>query len=76
MGYCLPIKDGILSMVDVDFNCPNCQHEYNEADWYPQLDKSKKGLIYKKCKGCSKRLGITTDIRGDVVVWLKENEEK
>jgi NAD-dependent SIR2 family protein deacetylase len=76
MSYCIPIKNGILTMVDVDFKCPNCEHEYEEKDWYPQIEKSKTGLIYKKCKGCGKKLGITTDMKGDVQVWLKENEQK
>ena len=70
------IKGGILTLADVDFKCPNCQHEYGEDFYYKQLYNSAKGLIYKVCKGCKKKMGITSDMKGDVVVWLKENEER
>lgn len=74
MGYSIRIPNGILSMVDVDFKCPKCECPHSEADYYDRLYKSKHGLIYKQCKGCKTKLGITTDIRGDVRVWLKEYE--
>ena len=76
MGYSIKIPDGIISMVDVDFKCPKCECPHSEEDYYDRLYKSKHGLIYKRCKGCKTKLGITTDIRGDVCVWLKEDERK
>ena len=63
-------------MVDVDFKCPKCECPHSEEDYYDRLYKSKHGLIYKQCKGCKTKLGITTDIRGDVRVWLKEDERE
>ena len=68
---CIPIKNGFLCLSKTDFTCPVCGKQYTEADYFRQLDKSKTGLIYKKCKGCGKWLGITTDIKGDVRVWEK-----
>jgi|694.fasta_scaffold110388_6 hypothetical protein len=76
MGYSIKIPNGIISMVDVDFNCPKCECPHSEEDWYDTLYKSKNFLIYKQCKGCKTKLGITTDMRGDVQVWLKEDEKK
>lgn len=68
---CLPLKNGFLCLAKTDFNCPVCGKYYTEEDYYRQLDKSRDGLIYKKCKGCGQRIGITTDMRGDVRVWVK-----
>lgn len=65
-----------LSMCHNDIECPWCEYKY-DSNWYEErLEKSKKGLIYKKCKICKKSLGITHDLMGDVVVWLKEKESK
>lgn len=63
-----------VSQIKTAFKCPKCECPHVENDYYNALSKSK-GLIYKACKGCKTKLGITTDIKG-VVVWLKENECK
>jgi hypothetical protein len=75
MGQSIRIPNGIISIVDVDFKCPKCECPHTNEDYYERLNKSKNGFIYKKCKGCKTKLGITTDIRGDVRVWLKEDED-
>lgn len=76
MGQSIRTPNGILTIVEVDFSCPNCEYLHSEKDYYNRLYNSKHGVIYKRCKGCKTKLGITTDIRGDVRVWLKENENK
>lgn len=76
MSQTIRVPNGFATLVDVDFNCPACTCPHEESDYYEQLAKSKTGLIYKKCKGCKNKLGITSDIKGDVVVWLKDEEEK
>jgi hypothetical protein len=76
MTYLIRIPNGIITMADADFNCPKCECEHTEDDYYARLNKSKRGLIYKQCKGCKTKLGITADMRGDVRVWLKEDEKK
>lgn len=68
------INNAIVTLCNTDLVCPACQYVHNEDFWYPTLYKSKSIVIYKKCKGCKKHLGITTDIRGDVVTWLKSEE--
>ena len=90
MGYGLTIqigstevdKDGKLkfpniahlSMCYTQFECPHCEYKY-DVEWYEkQLQKSKNQLIYKACKICKKKIGITYDMMGDVTVWLKEKE--
>jgi len=78
MSKCIPFKIGsgygFLCLSETDFNCPVCGYKYTEDDYYKQLNKSEYGIIYKKCKGCKTKLGITTDIRGDIRVWLKSEE--
>ncbi len=74
MGYTVVVGKAILSMCDVEFDCPKCTCAHVADDYIDRLQKSKYGLIYKKCKGCKTKLGITFDIRGDVRVWLKEEE--
>ena len=67
---------GILSIIDVDFKCPKCECPHSETDYFDMLRKSKQGLIYKQCKGCKTKLGITTNMQGEVKVWLKKDELK
>ena len=74
MGFSINVPNGIASLVRVDFKCPKCECPHSEEDYSYRLYKSKHGLIYKQCKGCKTKLGITTDIRGDIRVWLKEEE--
>ena len=62
-------------MVDADFKCPKCECPHSEKDYYDRLYKSKRGLIYKQCIGCKTELGIKTDIKGDVRVWLKKKKK-
>lgn len=76
MGYSIRIPNGILSMSYTDFKCPSCNYLHGEEDYFDRMIKSKHGLIYKRCKGCKTTLGITTDMRGDVRVWLKSEEIK
>jgi len=74
MGTSIRIPNGIISIVDIDFKCPKCEYPHSEEDYYSSLSKSKRGLIYRQCKGCKTKLGITIDMRGDVQVWLKSEE--
>lgn len=74
MSYSVKIPNGIITFVESDFNCPKCECPHTEDDYYQKLYNSKHGLIYKNCKGCKTKLGIISNIKGDVVVWLKEEE--
>jgi transcription elongation factor Elf1 len=76
MSYCIRIPNGILTFVEVDFNCPGCGHPHPEKTYIKKMQKSKTGLIYKLCPGCNESIGITTNQQGDVVAWLKSAEAK
>lgn len=76
MGYAIKVQNGIVCMATVNFSCPGCGYDYTDEDYEKQLLKSKRGLVYKRCKGCGEKIGITTDITGDVAVWLKKDEQK
>lgn len=73
MGYGIFIPGGHLSMCYADFNCPNCGKAYDNDWYYKQLEKAKRGFIEKTCIGCKKKIGIASDMMGDVQVWLKED---
>jgi uncharacterized Zn finger protein len=76
MGYSIKIPNGILCMSKVDFECPSCGFPYYEEDYYTRLVRNKYPITYLTCKRCKNKIGISSDIKGDVVVWLKENETK
>ena len=63
-----------LSIIKTDFNCPKCTKLHEEKDFDKRLNNSSKGYIYMKCKGCKTVLGVSTDIMGDVVAWVKDEE--
>ena len=75
MSYSILIPNGILTMCETAFECPVCSCKHTSDDYEDRLMKSKKGLIYKQCKGCKRKLGITTNMMGDVVVWDKSTEK-
>jgi hypothetical protein len=66
----------IITLAATDFTCPKCECPHVENDYWEKMHKSKTGLIYMNCKGCKTRLGITGDMKGDTVVWLKEDEKQ
>ena len=75
MPYSIPIRNGIITMNTTDIKCPKCGEQHTYDDYGKQLEKSEKGLIYKFCKGCKIKMGITTNMEGDAVVWLKNDEK-
>lgn len=76
MGYEILIPNGILSMSEVDFECPSCKHKHVENDYIKKLEKSEDYLTYINCKGCKKKIGVTVNYMSDVVVWLKSEEKE
>lgn len=74
MSKTIRIPNGFLTLCETDFNCPKCGKLHTEEDYINRLNKSD-GLIYKRCKGCKTWLGITSNIMGDTVAWLKEDEK-
>jgi len=75
MAKTVYIPNGKMTFVDVDFNCPQCECPHTEEDYYEQLVDSDHSVLYMPCKGCKTELGITGNIQGDVVFWLKSEEE-
>lgn len=67
---------GVLCLSETDFKCPSCGVGYKESEYYNQLNRVKRGFIYKKCKKCATKIGISTDFKGDVQVWLQSDENK
>jgi len=76
MGYGVYGPGFHLSMAYDKFECPKCKCEHSGEDYDAKLQKSKKSFIYIKCKGCKTKIGVTTDMMGDVQIWLKDEEYK
>jgi len=68
--------NGIITLTKTDCECPECKTIYDEDFYYNQLCKSKKGFIYKTCKKCKSKIGLSFNMMGDTVSWLKKDEEK
>ncbi len=58
-----------ISFVKGDFKCPHCTCAHDFPDWEDKWHNSKKMVIKFKCKGCKRKINLTTDIKGDVRVW-------
>lgn len=74
MSKSIIINGAIITLAKTEIDCPNCKKVYNEDFYYNQLQKSDKGFIYKYCKGCNEKIGISLNIMGDSVCWLKKDE--
>lgn len=76
MSETIRMPDGFLTLVETEFNCPNCDELYQEKDYYHKIQQSKTGLVFTRCKKCRESIGITTDIKGDVKAWLGKNHQR
>lgn len=74
MSKSIIINGAIITLAKTEIDCPNCKKVYNEDFYYKQLQKSDKGFIYKKCKECKEIIGISSNMMGDSVSWLKKDE--
>ena len=69
----IEIKNGFITMPDViDAECPSCKTimTYNSF-----ADKLSIDPVYKVCKSCRQKIGISVDYKGNTVTWLKKEEE-
>lgn len=76
MGQTIRIPNGFVHLVETDFNCPSCNELYQEKDYYHKINQSKTGLVFTKCKKCRESIGITINIKGDVVAWLGKTQQR
>lgn len=74
MGTCIPIKNGILCMANVEFHCPYCNNTYFDAGerYLTKVNANKSGYTKIKCK-CGQRFGMTYDIKGDAIGFKLTN---
>ena len=68
MSYSIIGKNFILCCGNTEFVCPICKRPDDGDDFANALSKSKRGFIYRNCKGCNRKLFITSDMCGDLVV--------
>jgi len=64
----ITIKDGIMSMANVDFNCPECGQLYSDHNdkYLSRCNKNQSGTTKIRCS-CGEWFGMTYDIQGDAV---------
>lgn len=74
MSKAIIFNRGIVTVCETSFLCPICGCPHEEADWYPKMEKKNLPVIYIKCKGCKRKIGVSSNITGDVVVWEKATE--
>jgi hypothetical protein len=76
MSTVIKIPNGILTLCDTDFACPICTCKHTEDDYFDKLDKSKRGYVFMKCKGCKRKLVVTScPLKGDVIVFEKHDKK-
>jgi len=63
------IPNGILHIAESLVGCPQCTRHIGIDEVDEKLERSKKGYIRHKCKGCKRFIGITSDIKGDIVTY-------
>lgn len=68
MAYALKVPGGLLSMYETAFVCPICERPDDGVEFSEALHKSKRGYVYKKCKGCKRKLFVCCHINGDLFV--------
>lgn len=74
MSKTVIMNGAIITLAKTEIECPNCKKIYDEDFYYKQLYKSELGLIYKKCKDCKETIGISSNMMGDSVSWVKKDE--
>lgn len=74
MAKRIRVQNGTASLVETAFKCPTCECLHTEEHYYKRLERAAKCFVYIRCKGCRQVIGVTSDIRGDVQVWMKKDE--
>ena len=68
---CIPVKNGILCIVDTYYNCPYCcKAIYDYRDMrLNRINNNKSGYTKVKCVKCGKKFNLSYNIKGDFVTW-------
>jgi transcription elongation factor Elf1 len=69
MSKCVSIPGGVLTLSNIAFKCPHCEHPYTDADdvYLKRCNKNKSGYTTIRCKSCGKRFNMTYNMQGDAV---------
>jgi hypothetical protein len=72
---CIPIKDGIVCLAEIDFYCPTCKKAYSDSDekYINRCLKNKSGCARIKCE-CGKSFYMTYDMTGKAVSFIHEKQ--
>ena len=61
------IKNGIVYLVESLASCPYCGNHVEINDVFDKYCKSHKQTVKHKCKKCKRFMGITQDIKGNII---------
>lgn len=61
----LKVPNGIVHLNESKASCPNCGAHVPMSESDEALQKSKNGFAEIICKGCFRKIGITSDMMGD-----------
>ena len=63
------VNNGIVHINESKAICPHCTKGFKVEEFEDAWYKSKSPIIRKKCKGCKRFVGITTDMKGDFIAF-------
>ena len=69
MSICVPIKNGWLTLSNINFECPYCNEKYSDENdkYLDKCNNNKSGYTSIRCSRCGEKFGMTYDITGDAV---------
>ena len=65
----IKIPNGVLTMAESFFNCPNCQFPIAAEDYHHRLERTPK--INAKCPNCNTKLILTPNYKNGISAYIK-----
>lgn len=69
VSHAIRIPGGVLCFSDTGVVCPHCAAKFEAEAYDERLQKSKRGYLHINCPACQRRVGLTADMRGDLVCF-------
>ena len=70
----IKIPNGVLTMAESFFNCPNCQFPIAAEDYHHRLERTPK--INAKCPNCNTKLILTPNYKNGISAYIKPQKNK
>ena len=73
MSETIIIPNGIVTMADCYFNCPNCQFPIASEDYHHRLERTPQ--INAKCPNCNTRLALTVNYKNGLSAYVNPKKK-